>query len=208
MNFKYYKTGYLISLIILLASILDWSIGTYILPLLSNNHLEFLRIPSNAAIIGGLLMLYDQFLWKWPLFNLLVIVPDMNGRYIGKINYTFNKDACSKECVVEIHQTASKIHVRSFFNSENGQRTDSRSFIEAIAKGHDGIYSIYLLYSNGGSKADRKLDTHEGANVLNYLKQTTKSPSKLIGYYFTNRQKQTKGEIEVVFESKEIKGIF
>ncbi|MEI7491301.1 MAG: hypothetical protein WCK92_07880 [Bacteroidota bacterium] len=209
MNFKYYKTTYLITVVILLAGLLDWSIGTFLIPLLKNNHLEYLiRIPSNAAIIGGLLILYDQFLWKCPIFSFLVSVPDMNGRYTGNIHYRWKNEAQSKDCVVEINQTASKIHVRSFFNNENRQRTESRSFIETIEKGDDGNYSIYLFYSNGGSKTDGKLDTHEGANMLKYLPKTTKTRSKLTGYYFTNRQKQTKGEIEVVFESKKRKGEF
>jgi len=208
MNFKYYKTGYLITLIILFASILDWSIGTFLIPFLKNSHLDYLRIPSNALIISGFLLLYDRCLWKWPIFNLLVNVPNMSGRYVGQIRYTWKNEAKSLDCCVEIHQTASKIHVRSFFKNMNGQRTESRSFIESMARGDDGNHSIYLLYSNGGSKANRKLDHHEGANVLNYLQPTTGSPSKLTGYYFTNRQKPTKGEIEVVFESKNRKGEF
>lgn len=209
MTFKYYKTYYLIAVVIVLSSLLDWSIEELLIPLLKNYHLEyFIRIPSNATIIGGLLVLYDQFLWKFPIFKLLVRVPDMNGRYKGKIHYKLKNESRSKDCIIEIHQTASKIHVRSFFNSEDDQKTESQSFIETIEKGSDGKYSIYLFYSNGGSKKDGILDTHEGANMLKYLPQTKDNPSKLIGYYFTNRQKQTRGEIEVVYESNNKKGEF
>lgn len=192
----------------MISGLLDMVIEEVLLPLLKSVNLEILRIPSNAAIITGLLVFYDRVLWKLPVFNLLVRVPNMNGRYKGKIRYTFNKQQQSKNCIIEIHQTASKIHLISFFNNENAQKTESKSFIETIEKEGDGNYAIYVFYSNGGTKIDGVLDTHEGVNNLRYLPKTKDTPSKLTGYYFTNRQKQTRGEIDVEFESIVRKGEF
>lgn len=208
MSFKYYKTTYIIIIILILTTILDFGIEDFLIPLLLKIHLSFLRIPSNAAIIGGILVFYDNILWRLPVFNLLVNVPNMNGRYQGKIHFELNELPKSKNCVVEVHQTSSRIHLRFFFNNENEQKTTSRSFIEEIEKENDGNYAIYLFYLNEGSKKDGILDCHEGVNKLRFLPKKNENPAKLTGYYFTNRQKQTRGEVEVTFISKDKKGEF
>ncbi len=208
MNFKYYKTAPLITIILMLAGAIDYILQKLIVPFLTDNGIDFLRAPGNAAIIASIFILYDHFLWKVPIFNLLIKVPNMNGRYTGKIKYEFINKSFEKPCMVEIAQTASKIKIHSYFEKDNDEKTCSISIVEDIQKAEDGFFDIYLFYQNHGSKKDGKLDSHEGANKLRYFPSRKNKKSKLTGHYFTNRNIQTRGEIEVLYKCKKLKGEF
>ena len=110
LSFKYYRTTPLIIIILVSATLLD-KLVLLILDLLSNNgiELEVIRIPSNVVIISSFLVIYNILLWKLPVFKFLVNVPNLNGRYAGKIEY-FHKDTRHyKNCALEVVQNASKI---------------------------------------------------------------------------------------------------
>jgi len=208
MNLKYYRIGPLISIILLLAAGLDKLIEGWLVPILQTHGIGFMRAPGNAAIIGGILLLYDKVLWKYPLFNWLVKVPNISGRYEGMITYHWDDKPQSKECVIEVVQTASKIKMCSYFNNEHNQMTVSKSLVEDIRQEEDGHFAVYLFYLNEGSKKDGVLDCHEGANKVKYLPGKNRHKAKLIGHYFTNRNTQTRGEMEADFQSRTLKGKF
>jgi hypothetical protein len=208
LNFKYYKTTWLIVAIISLAMAIDFVLYELVLPFLKSKGIEFLRAPGNVAIIAMLLALYDSTLWKLPIFKFFVNVPNMSGRYKGKISFEFQGEKGEKNCFVEVKQSASKIKVHTYFNNELDIKTNSKSLVEDIRQEEDGFFDIYLFYLNSGNKIDSVLDCHEGANKLRYIPARKNSKSKFVGHYFTNRQVQTRGEIEVEFESKDLKGEF
>lgn len=207
MNFRYYNTTGLIILILLLAFVIDSLLKDALIPFMHQRHIELLRAPGNASLIGMFLILYDKVLWKWPVFSFLVNVPDMRGRYIGKIKYEFDGILQEKECAVEVTQTASKIKVHSYFSKENSSHTSSKSLIENIEE-EDGFYYVHLYYLNNGSKDTKDLDGHEGANMLKFIPKKENKNKTLTGHYFTNRKIQTRGSIEVEFNSKKLKGTF
>ena len=132
----------------------------------------------------------------------------MSGRYVGKISFTFDDKPNEKDCVIEITQNASRIKICSYFNNANQEKTSSVSLVEDIKKGDDGFFTIYLFYLNKGSKGDGKLDSHEGANELKFICSDASKVKRLEGHYFTDRQVQTRGKIEAIFESKTLKGKF
>ena len=208
LNFKYYKTTWLIFIIIVLAISIDFIFEECLVPYLKSKGIEFLRAPGNVTFIALILTFYDNFLWKLPVFNLLVNLPDVSGRYKGKIKFEFQGEKGEKECSIEVKQSASKIKIHSYFNNELNEKTDSRSLVEDIRLEEDGFFDIYLFYINNGNKINSTLDCHEGANKLRYIPANTDRKAKLIGHYFTNRQIQTRGEIETEFESKNLKGEF
>lgn len=208
MNLKYYKTVPLITIILLMAWAIDFLLQQFLIPLLIEHGVEFLRAPGNAAIIASALLIYNQYLWKLPVFKLLVKIPDMSGRYTGKIKYEYDGVLCEKDCAVEVSQTASKIKIRSYFNNAGNEKTNSNSVIEEIHKTEDGFFNIYFFYQNAGSKINGDLDSHEGTNIIRFFPGTKKKKRKLAGHYFTNRQKQTRGEIEVYFSTNNLKGEF
>ena len=207
-SLKYYKTGLTITAILILAGLFDVFFQRCLSPLLNellNNHIGILRAPSNTTLIGLILWLHSKYGWKYPILNKLITVPNMNGRYEGKIQYEFDGKKGEKNCAIEVIQSASKIKIHSYFNNEQGELTSSESLVEDI-KEKDGFYYIYFFYLNSGTKIDGSLDCHEGANVLKFLRSDEES--KLVGHYFTNRKIQTKGVIEVVFKTKKLKGEF
>lgn len=207
-SLKYYNPSITISVILILAGLIDFFYQRCLYPYISENIESFegiIRGPSNATIIGAFLYIHNKFLWKLPIFKLLVRIPDMNGRYKGSINYVFKKQNGTKECVIEIKQDASNIKVNSYFKNDTNESTYSESIIEDI-KEKDGFYNVYFFFQNSGTKSERSLDSHEGANILKFLPNG--GTPKLKGHYFTNRLTQTKGEIEVLFESKIRKGEF
>jgi len=208
MSFKYYRTIPLVIVILVLAGGLDAVIEGWLVHILEDKGIGFMRAPSNAAIIGGILLLYDKVLWKYPVLNWLVKVPNMAGRYKGFIHYEWNNKAETKECFIEVVQTASSIKLRSYFSNEHNEKTTSQSLVEDIRQELDGHFAVHLFYNNEGSKKDGVLDCHEGANKLRYLPGKKGEAAKLTGHYFTNRQTQTRGEMEANFVSTKLKGEF
>ncbi len=209
MNLRYYKTTPLIIVILLLSIVVDHIVLNVLTPI-TENVLSFqnYRAPTTTSLIGGILVFYNSFLWRLPVFNLLITVPDIAGRYKGKIQYEYNGIKEEKDCVLEVIQSASKIKIHSYFNNENEEKTSSKSLVEDIKRSGDGFFDIYFFYLNSGSKVDGTLDCHEGANTLRFIASKKNNLKKLVGHYFTNRQPQTRGEIEVFFESKNINGEF
>jgi len=207
MSFRYYKITPLIIIVLVLAGLIDQGINKLIMPMLNKYDIAFLRAPGNAALIASFLSLYDKFLWRLPLFNMLVTIPDMRGRYKGKVVYTFQGTKGDTNCYLEISQTSSKIKLHSYFQTDGKPDTNSKSLVENIIE-EDGFYYIYLYYLNNGSKENADLDCHEGANMLKFIPKTVDSNQMLLGHYFTNRKIQTRGKMEAEFKNRKLKGTF
>jgi len=207
MTFRYYNITAVTIIILLLAFAIDNLIQDILLPYMQTHHIALVRAPGNVSLIGMFLLLYDKVLWRWPAFSAIVNLPDMRGRYKGKITYSFEGAKGEKECVVEISQTSSKIKIHSYFNNEGNEKTKSKSLVESVEE-EDGFYYVYLYYFNSGSKDNNVLDCHEGANMLKFIPGNKNNAKKLIGHYFTDRRIQTRGTMEVEFETKKLKGTF
>ncbi len=210
MSFKYYKITPLIVFILLLSGSIDYCVSQWINPLLVE-HLSkgsHFRVPTTVSILVMFFILYDQFLWKLPVFNLLMAVPNMAGRYEGKVNYVWNGANGEKPCFIEVVQTASKIKVHTYFSDGVNEKTSSKSLVEDIKQDEDGFFDIYLFYLNSGTKHNGGLDCHEGANKLRFHPCKEGTNICLTGHYFTNRQIQTRGEIEGTLISNILQGKF
>lgn len=210
MTFKYYKTIPLIASILILSGLVELCVGNWINPFLAKylpmgNHF---RVPTTVSILGVLFYIYNQYLWKIPVFKLLMSVPNMSGRYEGKVKYEWDGLNNEKNCFIEVVQTASKIKVQTYFSDGVNENTSSKSLVEDIKHEEDGFFDIYLFYLNSGTKKNGELDCHEGANKLRFIPGRKTIKNQLIGHYFTNRQIQTRGEVEAIFISKKIKGMF
>lgn len=210
MSFKYYKITPLIITIIVLSGFIDYCVGDWVNPLLAQylpkgSHF---RVPTTVSILGIFFLLYNQILWKLPAFNLLMSVPNMAGRYEGKVKFKWNGVDGEKPCFIEVVQTASKIKVHTYFSDGVNEKTSSKSLVEDIRQDEDGFFDIYLFYLNSGTKQNGGLDCHEGANKLRFHPGKDGGSDSLIGHYFTNRQIQTRGEIEGTLISKHLQGKF
>lgn len=204
MYLKHYRLNPLIITVFVLTWIVDYFVREFGF-VLSNQEIT---LPSTFSIVGCIIVFYDKFLWKFPVFNMLTGIPDMSGRYKGRISYQLNGVERVKECCVEIMQTASKIKIETYFSNSNNENTFSESLVEEIKKSDGGFFDIFFIYKNTVENHNNELDSHEGVNILRYHQATKEHASKLRGRYFTNRVKQTKGIIEVTFESKDLIGRF
>jgi len=210
MTFKYYKTIPLIATILILSALVEMCVGNWINPFLAK-HLAMgnhFRVPTTVSILGMLFFIYNQYLWKFPVFKLLMAVPDISGRYEGKVKYEWDGVNNEKKCFIEVIQTASKIKVHTYFSDGVNENTSSKSLVEDIRQEEDGFFDIYLFYLNSGTKQSGGLDCHEGANKLRFIPGSKTIKSQLIGHYFTNRQVQTRGEIEAIIISEKLQGKF
>jgi len=210
MNFslRYYKTSTLIILILLLAIGIDLLFGL-IEPLISRYFSAgIIRVPSNATIIGSLLYFHNKYLWNKWLGRFLVNIPDISGRYKGKIYFEFNGLKGQNDCIVEVTQTASSIKINSYFKNNDNETSTSKSLVENIIKEEDGCFGVYIFYLNTGSLENKILDCHQGANYMKFIPKSENYKKKLKGNYFTNRLKQTRGKIEVEYKEKKLKGEF
>ena len=188
-NFTYYKPDILIPVIGLLWTASSWSLSKLW-------GYGFLQGIGPTAIVVVILTIYDKWLWKFPLLNLINSIPDLNGKYNGEIAFHWDGQDLSKACQLEIKQTCSIIKVKSSFSKEgenNSQSTSTDAFIKTDDAGDQHLYFYY--HNPGSNKNGDTLDPHDGMNVVEILKN--KKNICLKGYYFTNRNPQTKGCVKV-----------
>src|SRR3989338_3923673 len=60
--------------------------------------------PAAIVIIAALFFLYERFLWKFPPFSWIHGIADINGRYEGEGEPSY-QDGFKYAIAVEIHQT-------------------------------------------------------------------------------------------------------
>lgn len=200
-HFRYLKPRVLLSLVALL------TISLY----LTNKYLadSFGYNLSATSIIVGAFWLLDRYLWKYPPFKWLYWVPDMSGRYEGVIRYInpITSSSDHKRCVVEVFQTGSKLKVKCFFQHQaKDEPSASKSLVESIIKEGDDCYSLVFTYLNRGIRIHGQGQPHYGTNILKFINNG--EGKFLKGYYYTNRDPQTKGVMEVKYQSNKLKNDF
>ncbi len=189
-KFTYCKPQALIPIIGLLWTASSWMLSKFW-------GYGFLQGIGPTAIVLGFLALYDKWFWKVPILSFINTIPDLNGKYEGTIGYHWDGQDNTKACALEIKQTCSNIKVKSSFNKDGENSTQSASTEAFIKTDEAGEQHLYFYYRNPGSfKNGDTLDQHDGMNVLDILKD--KEGTKLKGYYFTNRNPQTMGCMEVI----------
>ena len=199
MNFSYYKPVPLIGLLFFILSSLY-----YILLPINNSFL--ITFISPIAITLIILLWYNRYMWKYCIFNLLVTVPNIGGKYAGNIQSSYKNDKGENIlllCDVEIKQTASSIIIDSTFYKDH-----DKSIVSSISKSKTAVFEIthnrqllVFRYDNGGSiSSNDGLHQHEGTTVLHI--NLEKGKTELDGDYYNNRNPQTKGYIHLERASK------
>lgn len=191
---SYYKSQPFIVIIGLLWAVSSWGLS----------HIwdyGLLQGLGPTAIVMSTLYLYDKWLWKIPCLNLINTAPNLNGIYEGTISFYHNGKNSEKYCKVKIKQTCSNLKVKSFFTKDGEDETHSTSLEAFISTDEHGDQRLYFYYHNpGSSRAGNTLYAHDGMNVLDII--IDKNSIVLRGYYFTNRNPQTKGSMEVTQKLK------
>ncbi len=149
-----------------------------------------------TAIVFAVLIAYDKWAWRWPIFSLLTTATDLAGVYEGHIHFTRNDQTTAKQCRMHIKQSLSRIKVTCDFTKAGDPDTTSVSE-EALLRFDDhGDHQLIFIYRNEGSNlSGDSLGEHQGTNVLTVIRAL--DGIRLRGFYYTNREPQTKGRIEV-----------
>ena len=207
MHFKYYKSERLILFIIALSLFLVFIVTFWIHPLI-----EHLPEPIHTVIVSTEMFTVPFFMtiifyyinlkgWKKYFFRWLIDIPNLGGRYEGKIvsSYSLNDNNVEIDFILEIAQTASSIHISSYyFNPELNEHTASYSIIEEIEKQKNGAFKIYYLYSNMPGKLNTVLTQHEGTAYATFLEDI----KQLDGGYYNSRRNT--GEFKATWVSDKL----
>jgi hypothetical protein len=197
---RHYKPNALIAFILITGTITSIIIG-WISKSFSFGYFQY---PTASTIVAGILIIKSEWLWKYKPFCVFFWTPNMSGRYEGEISFfnPISKQDERKLCTVEVYQTGSKIKVNSYFQRENGQeKSPSKSIYETIVKNNDDSFSIVYTYQNEG--IPNKFSPHNGTNILHFIEN--EDGTFLKGAYYTNREPQTKGIMEVKLVSNKLK---
>ena len=209
LNFKYYNTGSLILLILVLSALyvpLKAAIGSAIqIPASMQESLstlnEYLGWVSPVAFIGVILFLINEYLWRFSWMKWLIDIPNLNGRYKGELVSSFVDGVgqqIRKECVLEINQNASSIHVYAYYADKGTevQTSMAYSITEEIVKEKNGVFTLYYLFCNEPNSMIEALNKHNGTAKFSYLADKR----QLIGEYYNHRL--NKGTMTLTFEGE------
>lgn len=194
---KYYRPKLLLAFVVIITTAMSF---------LSEYMPNWIPVPTTVAIILGLLILYDKYLWKklpW-----LLKIPNISGRYKGQLISSWPEEDKPVEIdiFIEISQTGSGLHIRQFNkNPKTKQETQSYSNIENVSVLPDGNLKLSFGYVNDGEPIQVHLDKHDGFCILDIQKHD----KEMNGIYFTNRHPQpTRGKLTATFEKEQTIGRF
>jgi hypothetical protein len=143
--------------------------------------------------------------WRWvqKIRSSLNFPPDFRGRWEGTLNREGEDNP--HRFVLEIRQTLSKIWINTY-----SSRGTSISYIVEIATddSEENFTLCSFWQSDSAEISHRNIpkSIFYGHSALQLFENET--PKKLCGTYFTNREPQTKGRIEVDWISFELKNKF
>jgi SMODS-associating 2TM, beta-strand rich effector domain len=148
-------------------------------------------ISIAASTVTIIFLLYDRYLWRWPVVRAFTGKPLIAGTWRGTLQSDYVPPGKSKPvpiipAAIRIEQTDSSIHITLFTNE-----SQSVSELGRLAKEPDGRWRITWQYANSPRPPVRhRSNFHQGVCDV-YL--TGVSGETLTGQYFTNRK--TGGEV-------------
>ncbi len=196
---KYFKPQVLLGLIVTTA------FGIYFL----NTHTS-IAIP----LLGGvsiILTIVAAKLWNKKLFNWMFWVDDISGKYLGTLKYRFVLDGKLVEGELEhvkvINQNGHRISVTSFTKRKDGSysSTSQNNGVYVDKTKDENHFQLIYNYLNEGS-TEQGFPTHFGTEIIKIIGKGNKK--KVIGRYFTEREPQTKGEINLKWVSDNLEHEF
>ncbi len=194
LNLHHYRPAPLILTILLLAAGLG-KLSTFVHNHLWEHH-GWLGGVSVTSLVSVFLVWHDRKLWRLPVFNLLVNLPVVRGKYEGEVCYEYQGEQRRKLVRVLIEQRATDVSVCCWFSAEVGlsqEDTLSRSVhADLLDRDGHGRWQLCMLYQNEGDRITGSTGAHDGYAVLDLDPGT----GILKGHYFTGRK--TMGSMELV----------
>lgn len=151
-----------------------------------------ISLPSVSLIYAGFFSIFDNVLWKIPLFRWLgiVIAEDLNGTWQGIVRSSNDGFATEIPATLVIRQSATKIKIRGKFNESK-----SISLFENFCRSEidDRVALYYFFRNEPANDAPETMAMHEGSTMLVYDRST----NVLSGYYYSGRNRNNHGTISV-----------
>lgn len=152
----------------------------------------YIETPSIPGIYALLFWIFDKYLWKYNFFKKIgiIIADDLSGEWEGfSISSYDNQDNKIKTKII-IEQSATKIKVYGLFNQSKSVSIHENFGYSEI----DNKVALYYFFRNEPSyNAVETMAIHEGS-----VKLLHDSKNKVLcGYYFSGRNRNNYGTIEV-----------
>lgn len=161
------------------------------------------KIGGIATGISLFWLLFDKYLWQFKFFRLfgwMTSTPNLNGRWEGTVHR--HGEAKSHGFAMEITQTNSKIKYYTYSKNSVGE-----SIVCTLTA--DSLHHRFSLASIWKCKTKSlstlgQYDDFTGASLMALHQE--KDKMVLRDFYFTDRNPQTKGKLDLIWVGKERKG--
>lgn len=153
---------------------------------------SIINVPTPFVIFGVLYLIFDNFLWKFKIFSLVVKTPNLIGVWDGQ--YISSYKGVVIPAKLKIKQTWTKIEIIS----ENGE-TQSNSSMAGIFTKCGGEISLKFEYNNNSNICmEDNRPSHSGFSHLIF----DKAEKKFRGSYYNDKNRQTFGSASFTYISK------
>lgn len=147
--------------------------------------------PSVAGFYGFYFYLFNHHLWNTSVLTIIKLIktPDLNGRWQGFIESSFDEFTSKKDVQVTISQTWTKICIKL-------QSEQSRSRSEVcgmVLEENNEATIVYSYISEPISKAPQTMKIHKG--TISFC--LNKNQNELTGDYYTGRDRSNYGTISI-----------
>jgi hypothetical protein len=152
----------------------------------------YIELPSIPAVYGLLFSWFDKSLWKKPIFKKMgiIVADDLNGKWQGIVKSSYDKFKKDIKAELIIQQTATRIKICGSFNESKSvsvHENFSRSEI-------DNKMALFYFFRNEPKyDAAETMAIHEGSAKLIHDDEN----DILAGYYYSGRDRNNHGTIEV-----------
>lgn len=147
---------------------------------------------STLGVYSILFWFFNNYLWKSPLFKKvgIIIADDLNGTWQGIVKSSYDNFKKDVKAELVIEQTATSIKICGTFD-----QSKSVSVHENFGKSEiDNEVALFYFFRNEPKyDAVETMAIHEGSTKLTHNKAT----DTLSGYYYSGRDRNNHGTIEV-----------
>lgn len=176
--------------ILFMASALVSAVAAMLIPADLTPVRWLLPIPSIALVFGVSHWAFDNWLWRWGFLRVLrlISVPDLRGEWTGTVASSYSEFKADQEVTITIEQTWTKMAVRL-------NAAESRSWsvtASVLTNAPEGLVLTYLFDNEPAAGSIMTMQRFRGTTVL-----VSVAPSRLEGYYYTGRGRETHGAIKL-----------
>lgn len=164
------------------------------------------EIPTVIGWITPIALWFIASGWRLRIFRgWLVLIPDLNGTWEGElrsewVDPTTNQRTAPKKAFLVIKQTLFETHCTQM--TAESKSFSRAAIVQSAPDGHLNV--VEFTYSNAPRvSVQHRSQAHDGACSLEVIESPER---KLVGKYWTERN--TKGELEFKFASKEMRQEF